>query len=73
VAIAGSTATYTLQNGPDLEVSHHGTHVLLAAGQPTTVEIPPPPPDPHPSQPPGREPARRSVQLLRRPEEHEGA
>jgi alpha,alpha-trehalose phosphorylase len=68
VAIAGSTATYTLLNGPDLEVGHHGARVLLAAGQPTTLDVPPPPPDPHPSQPPGREPARRSVQLRRHPE-----
>jgi alpha,alpha-trehalose phosphorylase len=66
VAIAGSTATYTLQNGPDLEVGHHGTRVPLAAGQPATVEIPPPPPDPRPRQPPGREPTPRSVQLRRR-------
>jgi alpha,alpha-trehalose phosphorylase len=66
IAIAGETATYTLASGPALEIGHHGATVLLAAGQPVTLEIPPGPPDSRPAQPAGRQPVRRSAQRAQR-------
>ena len=57
--ITSGTATYLLANGPPVQVSHHGDLVTLIAGQPATLDVPPPPAVSPVSQPYRREPARR--------------
>ncbi|MCW2640906.1 MAG: Kojibiose phosphorylase, partial [Dactylosporangium sp.] len=66
VRVTGTEATYTLDGGDPVELAHHGRVFVLAAGQPVTYPVPPIEPGPRPSQPPGREPARR------RPATHSG-
>ncbi len=59
VEVTPGSVTYILDGeGPPLGITHHGTPVTLAAGQPETRDIPPLPARPRPVQPPGREPAR---------------
>jgi len=60
VEVARSEATYALVAGEPLEVTHHGMPITVAKGAPVTEPIPPAIERPAPSQPPGREPARRS-------------
>jgi alpha,alpha-trehalose phosphorylase len=56
-----TAAGYTLlDNGPPLQIGHHGQPVTLTAGHTETREIPALPERPEPTQPPGREPARRA-------------
>jgi alpha,alpha-trehalose phosphorylase len=62
VEVAKREATYTLVDGPPLEVGHHGETVALSKGQPVTLGVPPTPTRPAPSQPLGREPARRGTE-----------
>jgi alpha,alpha-trehalose phosphorylase len=52
-------ATYTLNEGEALEISHHGEPVTLELGEPVALDIPEANPGPRPSQPPGREPVQR--------------
>jgi alpha,alpha-trehalose phosphorylase len=52
-------ATYTLQRGSALEVSHFGETLKLSAGEPVRRAVPKAPQVERPSQPPGREPRRR--------------
>jgi alpha,alpha-trehalose phosphorylase len=59
VEVADGGATYTLERGSALEVSHFGQTLKLAAGHPVRRDIPPAPERERPSQPPGREPRRR--------------
>jgi alpha,alpha-trehalose phosphorylase len=55
-------ATYTLLEGRQLELSHHGDRIKVSKRKPVSRPIPPIAPDrPAPSQPPGREPLRRGV------------
>jgi alpha,alpha-trehalose phosphorylase len=54
-------ATYTLQRGAALEVSHFGETLKLTAGEPVRRPVPPAPRRERPSQPPGREPLRRGA------------
>ena len=55
-------ATYTLLEGRQLVVSHHGDRIRVSKRKPVSRPIPPLVPDkPPPSQPPGREPLRRGV------------
>jgi alpha,alpha-trehalose phosphorylase len=61
VEVTTDTATYSLLDGDPLEVAHHGEPLTVAA-QPVTRAIPPAPGRPTPTQPPGREPARRGVE-----------
>ena len=61
VAITKEGATYTLLDGDALETSHHGEPITVTPEAPVTREIPPMPQRPVPSQPPGREPLRRSI------------
>ncbi len=58
--ITSGTATYLLADGLPVQVSHHGDAVTLIAGQPVTVDVPPPPAVSPVSQPHRREPARRT-------------
>jgi len=60
VAVTKPDATYTLVAGEPLEVTHHGMPITVAKGKPVTEPNPPGVDRPAPSQPPGREPARRA-------------
>jgi alpha,alpha-trehalose phosphorylase len=59
VDVTKTEALYSLLEGPRLEIRHHGTPLTIAAGEPVRTAIPPALDRPAPSQPPGREPARR--------------
>ncbi len=60
VEVMPGSVTYILDGeGPPLEITHHGTPVEIAPGQPETRDIPRQAARPRPSQPPGREPAGR--------------
>jgi alpha,alpha-trehalose phosphorylase len=59
VEVTQASARYLLADGDALKISHHGTALTLKAGKPQDLSIPPAPVRPRPSQPPGREPARR--------------
>src|SRR5581483_1407839 len=54
-----SAATYTLLDGPPLEIEHHGEAVVVSVEAPVARPIPEAPARPTPSQPEGRAPARR--------------
>ncbi len=57
VTVGGSEAHYELLDGAALDVAHHGEQVTLdEPGRVVVRPIPPAPPRPRPSQPPGREP-----------------
>ena len=58
VEIGQGEATYTLLEGPELTVTHHGADVPITT-MPTSREIPPAPDRPAPVQPAGRAPRRR--------------
>ena len=59
VEVTHAEATYTLANGDPLQIAHHGQPVTLSAGKPQAHPIPSLSQRPRPTQPPGREPARR--------------
>ena len=59
VAVSQTEARYTLVDGGQLEIRHHGKPLVVAVGRPAVEAIPPAPERPAPSQPPGREPFRR--------------
>jgi len=61
VEVTQASARYLLADGAPLEISHHGTALTLKAGKPQDLPIAPAPVRPRPSQPPGREPARRRL------------
>jgi alpha,alpha-trehalose phosphorylase len=61
VEVDDGGATYTLQRGSALEVSHFGETLKLSAGVPVRRAVPKAPQRERPSQPPGREPRRRHV------------
>jgi len=61
VEVTQSVARYQLADGEPLDITHHGDHVTLSAGQAEERAIPDIPAQPRPNQPPGREPARRRV------------
>jgi alpha,alpha-trehalose phosphorylase len=65
VEVLKHSATYRLVDGDPLEVGHHGAAITLSTDAPVTEAIPPAPERPAPSQPPGREPVRRSVEGMR--------
>jgi alpha,alpha-trehalose phosphorylase len=59
VEVTHDRARYSVDDGQPLEITHHGTKVKLSGGKPQERPIPPVTAGPRPSQPPGREPARR--------------
>jgi alpha,alpha-trehalose phosphorylase len=59
VEIDSARARYSLVDGTPLEITHHGARVTVAPGDTLELEIPAIKSRPRPSQPPGREPARR--------------
>ncbi len=59
VTVTVDAATYQLLAGPSMSVTHHGEQVVVDH-EPVERPIPPIRAGPRPSQPPGREPARRA-------------
>ncbi len=59
VQIRHARATYTLLDGPPLEITHHGEPATVTSDRPLRRPIPPSPAREPPIQPPGRAPARR--------------
>ncbi|MEV5507950.1 glycoside hydrolase family 65 protein [Streptomyces orinoci] len=59
VEITGTTATYTLLEGADLEIRHCGEQLTVSTAAPESREVPELAAGPVPEQPPGRSPARR--------------
>ncbi len=59
VDVGRDQATYTLLDGPPLELHHHGEAFEVAVDQPADLPLPPLPDLQPPRQPPGREPNRR--------------
>jgi alpha,alpha-trehalose phosphorylase len=59
VEITQASARYLLAEGEPIKISHHGTALTVQAGKPQRRRIPEAPVRPQPSQPKGREPARR--------------
>jgi alpha,alpha-trehalose phosphorylase len=60
VGATKTEATYSVLDGVPLDLTHHGTPFTVSAAEPVTLPIPPAPNRPAPTQPPGREPVRRS-------------
>jgi alpha,alpha-trehalose phosphorylase len=58
VEVLGDEATYRVEQGDGIHLTHWGEAVDLTARHAATLPIPPPPDLPHPAQPPGREPGR---------------
>jgi alpha,alpha-trehalose phosphorylase len=58
VEIRQEEATYTLLEGPELAVTHHGADLLITT-EPARRPVPPAPQGPAPTQPAGRVPRRR--------------
>jgi alpha,alpha-trehalose phosphorylase len=63
IDVIPSQATYTLVDGPPLEITHHGEQLEVIPGQPAVRPIPTLAPQEAPTQPPGREPARRQARI----------
>ena len=59
VEVTQDHARYLVEDGKPLKISHHGTPVTLSGGKPQEYPVPPVAAAERPSQPPGREPARR--------------
>ncbi|HEY2160460.1 MAG TPA: glycosyl hydrolase family 65 protein [Solirubrobacteraceae bacterium] len=59
VEVKPTQATYTLTDGDDLEIEHHGEQITVTSAESVTRPIPPAPNLPAPTQPPGRAPKRR--------------
>ena len=61
VEVVPTQATYTLLIGETLDIQHHGQPVTVTSADSVTCPIPPAPALERPTQPAGREPARRWV------------
>jgi len=59
VEVTDSVASYLLGDGEPLRILHHGEELKLLPGKPRAAAVPAAPARPRPSQPAGREPARR--------------
>jgi alpha,alpha-trehalose phosphorylase len=59
VEVEHAQATYSLLDGPSLEITHHGQAVEIETGESISRPIPPAPARERPTQPRGREPVRR--------------
>lgn len=59
VETSHSKATYSLHEGDELTITHHGERHTLVANEPLTLPVPETPRDIAPTQPMGRAPARR--------------
>ena len=65
VEVKPTQATYSLADGEDLEIEHHGEPIRLTSAEPVTRPIPRPPRLEPTSQPAGRAPRRRRPQPRR--------
>jgi alpha,alpha-trehalose phosphorylase len=63
VEVSHDQARYRLRSGPPLETAHHGRPLTVTTDEDTVVAIPEAPARHRPSQPPGRQPARRRPPL----------
>jgi alpha,alpha-trehalose phosphorylase len=61
LAIAPTSVSYTLLDGPTIQLTHHGEALTVTQGESCIRPIPACVPTPRPSQPPGREPRRRTL------------
>jgi alpha,alpha-trehalose phosphorylase len=61
VEVTHSAGRYLLADGEPLDIEHYGEQITVSAGHPQERAIPDIPAQPRPSQPRGREPARRRV------------
>jgi alpha,alpha-trehalose phosphorylase len=61
VEVTKRSASYLLVEGDPLEIAHHGETLTLEQAEAVERDIPPAPVRPAPTQPPGREPARRGL------------
>jgi alpha,alpha-trehalose phosphorylase len=61
IEVEPNQATYTLLMGERLDIHHHGEPITVTSDHPVQCPIPPPPALEQPTQPAGREPARRRV------------
>lgn len=61
IEVEPTYVTYTLLKGEALDIHHHGQALTLTTDHPVRSPIPPTPALERPTQPPGREPARRRV------------
>jgi alpha,alpha-trehalose phosphorylase len=62
VEVGPASVTYIVDDdGPPLQITHHGAPVSVAPGQPVTRDIPALPDRPRPTQPPGRAPLRHAL------------
>jgi alpha,alpha-trehalose phosphorylase len=59
VDVTQTEATYTILDGPPLEIAHHGQAITVSGAKSVTRAIPPAVERPTPIQPPGRVPAHR--------------
>ena len=59
VEVTPAQATYEVLEGPPLALVHHGAPVTVSAGEAVTLELPPVPHRPTPTQPHGRAPIHR--------------
>ena len=64
VDVTKRDATYTLLDGPPLQIGHHGRSITVSSTAPVTESLPPLVERPTPSQPPGREPIRRARESM---------
>jgi alpha,alpha-trehalose phosphorylase len=60
IEVEPTHATYTLLSGEPLEIEHHGAPITVTGDHPARCPIPPAPALERPTQPRGREPARRA-------------
>ena len=60
IEVEPTQATYTLLSGESLEIEHHGAPITVTGDHPAQCPIPPAPALERPTQPRGREPARRA-------------
>jgi alpha,alpha-trehalose phosphorylase len=65
VEVTKTHATYTLLDGPPLELGHHGNTLTISPQETATEAIPPAAERPSPSQPSGRAPASRGIDTHR--------
>jgi alpha,alpha-trehalose phosphorylase len=63
VELEHGQVTYSLLEGPPLEITHEGEAVTVTGERPQTRDVAPPPAGEPPRQPRGRKPARRRPQL----------
>jgi alpha,alpha-trehalose phosphorylase len=61
LAVASNSVSYTLLDGPTIQLTHHGEALTVTQGESCIRPIPACFPPPRPSQPPGREPRHRRV------------